>query len=908
MRSRKVFFIIVMALILYSSSSVIFSHGAEPVPDQMAYITEVLVPETVQPGESFTITITFAYDFPLFPLYDFPIYHSLMITFDSGTFWVGSDDRLLVGEGFTTFSFDVTAPMEDAVLRITPEFVYYNIALGPDFDSEWYFFDGEPFDLIVGEETDDAQGSFIYGSVVDGHGHKLPHVKVTLTWNEDTPDEKDYVGYTDRNGSYRIRVDDPTFHVGSDKQGYLMVELVDEGGTIAVYDEISLSPNPVQFLLKKFTIETEDDLERTIDASDENAVDPSSMSDPKSFDDLATIYYYSKLASIFAEETLGLKMDHNLPVEIIAFSTTGTSYLIPSSKIYIHSLNTNYTKNKLKNSPDNCEFHEFGHHIMADSTIDGDNEMPTMPAGDTNHGLIKNQDSTDSWREGFAEFISIVMKDVMLEDTRAYMYKYDGIIDNLEGNFRVFEDEEFAVAGVLWDLYDGINETDHDNVQMTLEEIWDILNQENLDTFYYVYFALQLQSDVSSEALDEIFISHGFYNDTNGNKEYDSGEPVGTTSWNTAYPNRENKPVRQGSYIYLSVVDERTGENIADCTLRYEVQFDPPFEDYSYSFTKDVTGLPGKVSIVMPPGQYSSRLVITPLNEGYPEGEPIVVLPAEYWNKVNMPDVEYVSAHTSSMGLPSFSAQLTDVEAPSQTNPGETFDVTITVDYEFSEPTEVSPGIFDVDADGWIVEEYETLVGEGTKAYSFELTAPEEEGTWSLEAAVWYKLEGGWTTDEVGWVERFDIQVRAEVEEEMYRASVVDLEAPYDVFVGEVFSVEFTVFYEFTVPTEISPGIIDVETEAWLAEEFETLVGEGTKTYSFELTAPEDETTWSLEASAWYKLEGEWTHDEEEYSDAFEISVVEEEDGGGGGIPGFPYLSIALGLIIVLLLRDRLHI
>lgn len=65
-----------MALILYSSSSVIFSHGAEPVPDQMAYITEVLVPETVQPGESFTITITFAYDFPLFPLYDFPIYHS----------------------------------------------------------------------------------------------------------------------------------------------------------------------------------------------------------------------------------------------------------------------------------------------------------------------------------------------------------------------------------------------------------------------------------------------------------------------------------------------------------------------------------------------------------------------------------------------------------------------------------------------------------------------------------------------------------------------------------------------------------------------------------------------------------------------------------------------------------------
>jgi hypothetical protein len=147
-----------------------------------------------------------------------------------------------------------------------------------------------------------------------------------------------------------------------------------------------------------------------------------------------------------------------------------------------------------------------------------------------------------------------------------------------------------------------------------------------------------------------------------------------------------------------------------------------------------------------------------------------------------------------------------------------------------------------------------------------------------------------------------------EEEEETYTASIVGFEAPSEVYVGESFTVEFTVTYGFTVPTEMSPGIYDLEAETWIAEDSETLVGEGTKTYSFELTAPEEEGTWSLEASAWYKLEDEWTHDEEEYSEAFEVSVVEEEDGGGGGIPGFPYLSIAFGLIIVLLLRDRLHI
>ncbi len=119
---------------------------------------------------------------------------------------------------------------------------------------------------------------------------------------------------------------------------------------------------------------------------------------------------------------------------------------------------------------------------------------------------------------------------------------------------------------------------------------------------------------------------------------------------------------------------------------------------------------------------------------------------------------------------------------------------------------------------------------------------------------------------------------------------------------------ELTVSYEFTIPTEMNPGINDVEAGTWIAEEYETLVGEGTKTYSFELTAPLEETTWRLVAEVWYYLEGEWTHTEVRYSDAFEISVVEEEDGGGSGIPGFPYLSIAFGLIIVLLIRDRFHL
>ena len=79
--------------------------------------------------------------------------------------------------------------------------------------------------------------------------------------------------------------------------------------------------------------------------------------------------------------------------------------------------------------------------------------------------------------------------------------------------------------------------------------------------------------------------------------------------------------------------------------------------------------------------------------------------------------------------------------------------------------------------------------------------------------------------------------------EERYSASLVDLEAPSEVYAGASFTVELTVSYEFTFPTEMNAGINDVETETWITGEPEVFEGEGTKIYSFELTAPEVETT-----------------------------------------------------------------
>jgi len=149
-------------------------------------------------------------------------------------------------------------------------------------------------------------------------------------------------------------------------------------------------------------------------------------------------------------------------------------------------------------------------------------------------------------------------------------------------------------------------------------------------------------------------------------------------------------------------------------------------------------------------------------------------------------------------------------------------------------------------------------------------------------------------------------------EEPTYTARIIDLEAPVEVDAGASVTVELTVSYAFTVPTEMSPGIYDSEAEAWIEEVYDTLQGEGTKTYSFELTAPDEEVSWSLEVGVWYYMDEEWTHDEEGYAEAFEIAVTVEEDDDNErrGIPGFPVEAMVLGLAVAVLLqrysrRDR---
>jgi hypothetical protein len=188
-------------------------------------------------------------------------------------------------------------------------------------------------------------------------------------------------------------------------------------------------------------------------------------------DDLGVIYYHTRQAWQLADRLLQ-PLDFSLPVDVVAFSIEpgvawrGSSSNDPSAEpdpfIRIQASGGDSLISD-GGRPDNREWHEFGHHVMADML---GNLMPRYPRGadNTNHGGYRNVVTTDSWTEGFAEFYSLLTGWQIASRATPWLYRWNtaGGATNLESNFRAmtWTDEEFAVAGLLWDLVDPVDADD----------------------------------------------------------------------------------------------------------------------------------------------------------------------------------------------------------------------------------------------------------------------------------------------------------------------------------------------------------------------------------------------------------------------------------------------------------------
>ncbi len=280
--------------------------------------------------------------------------------------------------------------------------------------------------------------------------------------------------------------------------------------------------------------------------------------------------------------------------------------------------------------PDNREWHEFGHHVQADAFA---NLLPKDPANVAHAGYV-NASTTDSWAEGFAEFYAmLVNREVAQDGTLPQVYHWSGGATNLEANvlswrFRGTSWEEWAVAGLLWDLLDPVDERDmtvltaagatglpsigmfRDHVQVDLPALWSDLTAQVAGAYHHILTIKQLYDVLTARgvgqetlgpggmvALDELFIAHGFFTDTGPHQfYYDAGEAVGSSGHlavtvGTA-PNqvvvparavRASPPLAPAGWVRLDARNQ-AGNAVAVSSYTVDVRFDAPFAHYNFSF------------------------------------------------------------------------------------------------------------------------------------------------------------------------------------------------------------------------------------------------------------------------------------------------------------------------------------
>ena len=597
----------------------------------------------------------------------------------------------------------------------------------------------------------------------DGNGKSLtlPDLKLDFKWGMQNSNTTDSISlYTDANGHFRVI---PPFTKQAEASGSFTITLKDKQGWVEVQHpdpNNNNQPVTVSFETAPFGFRQSATVKLTINLTNTSAFRNPNIgtANQARLDDLAQIYFYTHQAAEFASDKLKLTLDDALPAEIRAFSSVSGVYHTTRSPEFIN-LEAKGSILKDPDWPNNREWHEFGHHIMADSSLGGDNKMPaprltptvkvdmddnrnnvfneasiagwSIPSGqasyikevpytfnsgiDVNHVGYANSTTTDSLIEGFAEFMSLLIADNMTTETHPEVYKWAGGNTNLEALHQAWNwSEEFAVASLLWDLYDDHVDsyslwglTLDDRIDLTLDQLWKRINAPNIQDMKDVYDALSdLNIDNDNDGIgdiDEIFIAHGFFADTNpSNKQYDKGEEVGRAAYDrqvtgyvnvlvdntllfdngngvydpyqaTANPsgdrnltyerirvpgqtNRRKLPLLDNSFIEMSFIDSDNGEPVSDITLEVNLNYDDPYSEYDDTYTVSMAGN-GNMPIYMP--QLPASATIVARADGYEDSDPFILSTDQYWQALET-GAENIASHTFTLKpVPSYFLGLT---------------------------------------------------------------------------------------------------------------------------------------------------------------------------------------------------------------------------------------------------------
>jgi len=302
--------------------------------------------------------------------------------------------------------------------------------------------------------------------------HPMKHISVILT---DENDDIDYKTSTDENGYFIL----PEMNTGIKYNLIFEFDYTTQNQTyFTMFDTKNvISPNyPISL---KITILNDKIKAMDFYASEHKALPSSGSLPTKIYLSLylnsqngllsyVKIYHHIAEALEFYKEFLKEEISYKLPIHIFTFTnpmTDQTSYrwgeLEGENAVWIQ-IDGKRSRQWSEWHPIS-EYHEFSHYMMHNLY----KKMPSSPLGnitDENHGGYINPTTADSYSEGFAEFMSVIIANhyqrwwIENPAIRNYTSLCTGH-GSLEINNVVWgclgKEEEWAVAGVLWDLYDG---------------------------------------------------------------------------------------------------------------------------------------------------------------------------------------------------------------------------------------------------------------------------------------------------------------------------------------------------------------------------------------------------------------------------------------------------------------------
>ncbi len=487
----------------------------------------------------------------------------------------------------------------------------------------------------------------IHGSVSDADDEPLPYSTIIIDIDGDQ-----HVANADKNGDYTITFEKP----GNYKEAHAFVKLSynrDGKNYYNVYYDAGGNDYKEMWAGNKIDL-AQNDITANIKIK-VGSFEESTFTAPNQIDiwveNSAAIYFHMHEAVDFAIIRLKANIDNKLPVDVWVGNKEGkTNYQRDTTDIYVADA---YSVRTISHQPW-IEYHEFSHHIMY--SLYGANLPGKEVPGSRNHGGFSNPNSADSWSEGFAEFLPMVIAE---SNGNRQPYVYSTLANN-EDNYKAWENkggrEEFAVAGILWDLYDKNNDKG-DTVSLMFDDIWNVIKQRREDVSE-AYTALITAFPKQADAIGKIFIEHGFFADlAEGNKKRDFFEPFTDANGNGVFDagdkfidygtlNAEKDIVYKQGYVVGKATNyerptRQFGGVMEDSFLavpdkdvwQYKISVD--YADASmkdYSYTGFVQG--GLLYISPLPSDIEATITITPESQDFKSDKPYVIKASELNNKL----------------------------------------------------------------------------------------------------------------------------------------------------------------------------------------------------------------------------------------------------------------------------------